>query len=439
MRFEINGESVEAEPRPGQVLRTLLREHGHSEVKKGCDAGDCGACSVLLDGEPVHSCIIPAARMDGRAVTTAAGLAPGDELHPAQEALVEHFGFQCGFCTAGHGGDRLDARRRRPARPRPAHEGQPLPLHRLPRDPRVDHGVRARPRARDRTGALGASARACTRPPPDRVVQGLEPYTFDTDRHRSAHAARAVEPARPRAHHRDRHGRGASGWTASSRYSRTATLPSAATRRHGTSTATDDSDDTRMLDDVVRHVGQRVAAVVAETAAIAEAACRLIRVDYEILPAVFDPELARTPGAPLIHPDRTPEDRVEQAERNVIAVDPRRATATSTRRSLRARHPSAATWRTARVSHAQLETHGSIGWLDDDGRLVIRTSTPGAVPHARRARARSSSCRRTGCASSRRGSAAASAASRRCYTEDLVALAVLRTGRPVAYELTPHR
>ncbi|RLA98567.1 MAG: (2Fe-2S)-binding protein [Deltaproteobacteria bacterium] len=100
--FILNGERKEAEVSPEMTLLELLREVlGLTGTKEGCGEGECGACTVLLDGRPVYSCLLLAAQVDGREVETIEGVGTEEEPHPLQRAFVKKGAVQCGFCTPG--------------------------------------------------------------------------------------------------------------------------------------------------------------------------------------------------------------------------------------------------------------------------------------------------------------------------------------------------
>lgn len=98
----INGAEHQFQVAPWTSLLDLLREYlGLTGTKKGCDHGQCGACTVLANGKPINSCLTLAVMRDGQEITTIEGLSSGDKLHPIQDAFLEHDGFQSGYCTPG--------------------------------------------------------------------------------------------------------------------------------------------------------------------------------------------------------------------------------------------------------------------------------------------------------------------------------------------------
>ncbi len=425
MKLNLNGKPLSADAAPGQCLRTFLREQGCFGVKKGCDAGDCGACTVWIDGAPFHSCLVPALRAEGRSITTIEGMAGEDgTLHPMQQAFIDAQGFQCGFCTPGMimTSATFDAA---------AH-------HDLPRHLKGNlcrcTGYRSIADAlsgvtsieHDRAGsACGASLSS---PFAEDIVTGKARYTLDLPPPPGALHLKVLRSPHPHARIAKIDREKAAAYPGVVGVFTWEDVPR---RLYSTATHEDhlvDPDDTYILDNIVRFVGQRVAAVVAETEAAAEAACRLIDVDYEILPAVFDAELAMAPGAPVLH-------NRSIAFHDNIYVDIHGETGDVAQGFELADVVHERTFSTSRVQHVHLETHGCLTWRSDDGRIHVRTSSQ--APFI----AKQKLCylfglfdREVHVFTERIGGGFGGKQEMIC--EDLCVLATLKTGRPVMWEFT---
>jgi putative selenate reductase molybdopterin-binding subunit len=423
MHYKINGRLFEAEPRPGQCLRTFVRDLGWFGVKKGCDAGDCGACTLWLDGIPVHSCLIPAYRAANRDVTTIEGLASTGGLHPVQKAFLEAQGFQCGYCTPGLIMTCASLSEE---------DKQDLPfrlkgnLCRCTGYRSIDDALHSK-----RTIEEDVAGRVCGasigNPFGPAIVTGKARYTMDVDVDqllsikvvRSPHAHARIQSIDTKAA------------AAIPGVIKIFTWQDVPDRLFSTATHEDhlvDPDDTRVLDNVVRFVGQRVVAVVAESEQIAEAGCHEVRVDYEVLPAVFDPVAAMEPNAPILHKKgkEIPNNIYIDIHGEVGSVKDGFAEADAIHEM---------TYSTPRVQHVHLETHGTIAWKSDDGRIHVRTSSQAPfIVQRKLAYIFGLAANELHVFTERVGGGFGG--KQEMITEDLCVLALLRIGRPVKWEFT---
>lgn len=362
--LEIDGHPHSAEAQPGQCLRTLLRDCGALGVKKGCDAGDCGACTVHIDGKPFHSCLVPAFRADGRKITTIEGLGRNGEMHPIQTAFRDAQAFQCGYCSAGMMMTIAALDDATKADLPHALKGNLCRCTGYRSITDAVNGVRTI--EDDVAGkALGASL---PNPFTDAILTGRARYTMDVAVEnllhlkvlRSPHAhARIVKIDRSKALE-------VPGVVAvyTSEDSPQRLFSSALHEDHLV-----DPDDMLLIDSVARFAGQRIAAVVAESEGAAEAGCRALEVEYELLPTVFDPVAALAPGAPVLH------DKGRVVSTGNVFCELEGELGDVARGFAEADAIHEMTYSTSRVQHVHLETHGSIAWQGEDKRWHVRTSS----------------------------------------------------------------
>jgi len=483
----INGEMKTLTVGRTETLLDALRRASYTSVKYGCGTGDCGVCTVLLDGQPVHSCQIRAADAAGRHVATVEGLAemstiqrptsnfqpPTSNLHPLQQAFIETGAIQCGYCTPAQ---LLVAKALLDRNPDPTEEeiraamagvlcrctGYVKIVQAVQRAAAMMRGETVEPFAPIHATLVAGQPVASLveryyhtvedasplpplviSPPemtplavvgqPEPKVDGVKlaagrpAFTDDVKIEGMLYGALLTSP---HAHARivridARRARALPGVHAVLTYQ---DVPRVKYASGGQSHPQPPPYDQVVLDNKVRHVGDRVAVVAAETPELAQQALRLIEVEYEVLPHVLDPQKAMKEGAPAIH-DEPDTVGIHDPRRNIVhhihaEGGDRQA------QWARADHVFEREYRTSQQQQAHLEPHVCITYWDEDGRLVVRSSTQ--VPfHIRRILAPliGLPVKRIRVIKPRIGGGFGN--KQELLLEDLCALLTIRTGRPV--------
>jgi putative selenate reductase molybdopterin-binding subunit len=431
----INDEERTLRVHRGDTLLDALRAASYTSVKYGCGTGDCGACTVLLDGAPVHSCQMRAVDAQGHDVFTVEGLAPfpareiGD-LHPIQRAFIETGAIQCGYCTPAQ---ILAAKALLDRNPHPTREqiGEALSgvlcrctgyvkiIQAVERAAALMRGEEVAPfrHLEPTAGAMGEDqwlsdvlGEFYTLPddgrhprttlvisPPEmeplnvvgrselkvdgvKLAAGRPVFTDDVQMDGMLYGALLTSP---HAHARIKRidaskARALEGVHAVLTHE---DVPRVKHASGGQSYPQPPPFDQVCLDDKVRHVGDRVAVAAAESPRLARRALRLIDVEYEILPHVLDGEEARASGAPVIH-DEPDTEGIYSPEHNIVHHI-EAAEGDAGEQWGRADVVFERTYRTSQQQQAHIEPHVCITYWDEDGRLVVRSSTQ--VPfHIRR-------------------------------------------------------
>ncbi|MBW4561481.1 MAG: molybdopterin-dependent oxidoreductase [Mojavia pulchra JT2-VF2] len=441
LQFLVNNQPYTEKFAPGTSLLTLLRKLGYFGVHRVCDSGDCGACTVWVNDKPIHSCIYPAMRIANDSVTTIEGLFQNGELAPIQQAFLAAQGFQCGFCTPGMIMSAAKLPELSEDELRLALKGnlcrctgyqaiiESILQYHQPQINTDKHRCNIGTAVPNSLESVGKSI-----PKQDgtAIVTGKASYTADIAPPGLLHL-KVLRSPHPHARIRNIDTAKAKALPGVVAIFTHEDVPRIPYTTAGHAEPVPDPLDHYLLDNKVRFVGDRVAAVVAESPSIAEQACELISVDYEILPYVLDPHQAMNDCGVVIH-DEPESTQIPDKNRNIsgkIFLESGDVEQGFKEADLIVEN----TYNLPAVQHVHLEPHVTVSWLEADGNLVVRSSTQ--VPfHCQRLVSQIFNLPKDKVRVYKAQLGGGFGNKQEILSEDLCVLATLRIGKPVQWEFT---